>query len=53
MLAGKILDMWGSHSSVDDCQVFWYFTCRLVHGYQRFGGVCCLHLQGSSSALSR
>jgi hypothetical protein len=28
-------------------QVFWEVTlCRLVHSYRRFGGACCLHLQG-------
>jgi hypothetical protein len=26
---------------------FWYTAqCILVYGYQRFGGACCLHLQG-------
>jgi len=28
-------------------QVFWIVTPRSVAvGYQRFGGTCCLHLQG-------
>jgi hypothetical protein len=27
--------------------VFWVMTqCSVVVGYQRFGGPCCLHLQG-------
>jgi hypothetical protein len=27
--------------------VFWLMTqCSVVVGYQRFGGPCCLHLQG-------
>jgi len=27
--------------------IFWVITpCSFVVGYQRFGGLCCLHLQG-------
>jgi hypothetical protein len=29
------------------CVVFWVATsCGLAGGYQRFGGTCCLNLQG-------
>jgi hypothetical protein len=27
-------------------EVFWVLTPSSVVGYQRFGGPCCLHLQG-------
>jgi hypothetical protein len=28
-------------------EFFWFVTpCSVVVGYQRFGGFCCLHLQG-------
>jgi len=28
-------------------EVFWVVTsCSVVVGYRRFGGLCCLHLQG-------
>jgi len=31
-------------------EVFWAVTpCSIVVGYQRFGGPCCLHLQGEVS----
>jgi hypothetical protein len=38
----------GSHPEpVESSQVFWIMTpCSVVVGYQRFGGPCCLHLQG-------
>jgi hypothetical protein len=33
-------------------EVFWVVTlCSVVVGYQRFGGPCCLHLQGGSKVL--
>jgi hypothetical protein len=29
-------------------EVFWVvMPCSVVAGYQRFGGPCCLHLQGT------
>jgi len=31
-------EIWGSHGDE---------TCSVVDGYKRFGGPCCLHLQGS------
>jgi hypothetical protein len=31
-------------------EVFWVVTpCSAVVGYHRFGGPCCLHLQGSDA----
>jgi len=31
-------------------EVFWVVTqCRVVVGYHRFRGPCCLHLQGEDS----
>jgi hypothetical protein len=35
-------------------EVFWIVTpCGIVVGYQRFGGPCCLHLQGEMKAPKR
>jgi hypothetical protein len=32
-------------------EVFWVVTpCNVVLGYQRFGGPCCVHLQGESGS---
>jgi hypothetical protein len=34
--------------------VFWDVTpCTLVNRYQRFGGICCLHLQGDTEGSSK
>jgi len=33
-------------------EVFWVLTpCNVAVGYQRFGGACCLHLQGEVFTL--
>jgi hypothetical protein len=35
-----------------DVEVFWVvMPCSVVGGYHRFGGPCCLHLQGEEGIL--
>jgi hypothetical protein len=47
----KYLDeMCGSHSGEDVMLIFWaVMTCGLAARYRRFGGTCCLSLQGAEN----
>jgi len=40
-------DIWDFHGGDDSSRVVWIVTpCGVVVAHQRFGGPCCLHLQG-------